>query len=226
MVKMPRQIRYILPQIPHHAVQRGNNRQQIFFDVEDRKFYLSNLKKYSKDEKVHIGSYCLMTNHIHLLLYPESSECLIKFMKSLSQLHTQHINRKYRRTGKLWENRYKLHIVDPAYEWIIARYIERNPIRANMVTVAEEYSYSSARAHLFGSVDGLLTMDLIKGKRDEYKEFFNRSEADELEHLDKIRTRIQKEKSLGSDEFIRKLEDKFKVSFKIQERGRHPKKTE
>lgn len=120
---MPRKTRYIIPQIPHHTLQRGNNRQRVFYDVEDRRRFLSSLTTLSKKENVLLGAYCLMTNHVHLLLYPQTSAGLIKLMKSLSQLHTQHINHKYKRTGKLWENRYKLNIIDPDYEWIVARYI-------------------------------------------------------------------------------------------------------
>src|SRR3989338_10855138 len=131
---MPRKIRYILPELAHHAIQRGNNRQNVFLDMDDRQSFLQSLGKYGRENNVYIGAYCLMTNHVHLLLYPETEEGLIVFMKLVSQMHSQRMNRKYRRSGKLWENRYKLHIVDPDYEWYVARYIELNPVRARMVT--------------------------------------------------------------------------------------------
>jgi putative transposase len=221
---MPRQIRYIIPGISHHAVQRGNNRQQIFFDKDDREVFLSNIKKYSKEQKVLIGAYCLMTNHIHLLLYPENAEGLIKFMKCVSQNHSQYINRKYKRSGKLWENRYKLHIVDPDYEWVVMRYIERNSLRAKIVAKAEEYFYSSAKSHLNGVQDKVLTKDVIENRINEYRIFFSESEANDIVHLNNIRANIQQEKPLGDKKFIEKLEVKFKTALVVRRRGRPSKK--
>lgn len=113
-----------------------------------------------------------MTNYIHLLLYPEEEKGLIKVMKKTAQYYTQYINRKYKRTGKLWENRYKLHIVDPESEWVMARYIENKPLRAKMVQSAESYEYSSARANLLGERNYLITKDIIKKNREEYRDFF------------------------------------------------------
>lgn len=221
---MPRKIRYIIPQVPHHAVQRGNNRQDIFFDQEDRLNFLSNLQKYSKKQQVSIGAYCLMTNHIHLMLYPESENNLAKFMKFVCQMHTQHINRKYRRSGKLWENRYKLHIVDPACEWVVARYIERNPVRARMVKNIEDYEYSSARAHLLLHTDRVLSKDILKNRLNEYREFFKDKESDSKQHLSSIREIIQQEKVWGNETFIKSLEERFQTIFRVRPRGR-PQKT-
>lgn len=220
---MSRKTRYIIPQIPHHALQRGNNRQAVFYDVEDRTTFLSNLIKNSKKENVLVGSYCLMTNHIHLLLYPQTPQALIKLMKSLAQLHTQYINRKYKRTGKLWENRYKLNIVDPNCEWIVARYIERNPVRAGIVKSAASYQYSSATAHLKMVKDELLTEDIIQDRGSEYLRFFNDDEADKKENLKNIQTIIEQEKAWGNIKFIKELEDRFKAVFRARKRGRPAK---
>ena len=217
---MPRKIRYIIPQIPHHALQRGNNRQPVFYDAEDRAIFLLNLIKNSKKENVLVGSYCLMTNHIHLLLYPQTPKGLIRLMKLLAQLHTQHINRKYKRTGKLWENRYKLNIVDPDCEWIVARYIERNPVRAGIVKSAASYQYSSAAAHLKMAKDELLTKDIIQGRGSEYMKFFDENEADKKENLKNIQMIVEQEKAWGSTKFIKDLEDRFKTVFRTRKRGR------
>lgn len=217
---MPRTVRYIIPNLAHHVLQRGNNRQNIFFDKKDRVYFLSKMKEISEKEKVLIGAYCLMTNHIHLLLYPKIADGMIKMLKLVAQFYTQCVNRRYRRTGKLWENRYKMHLVDPDYEWVVARYIERNPIRANMVKNATDYQYSSARAHLLGYKDIILTKNIIKSDRKAYFEFFNESESDTKEHLAQIRAVIQQQKVLGSLNFIKRLEDKFNVCFRIRRRGR------
>jgi len=217
---MPRKIRYIIPGIPHHAVQRGNNRQSVFFGKDDQEIFLSNLKKYASENKVNIGAYCLMTNHFHLLLYPETKQGIVRTMKFICQLHTQYINRKYQRSGKLWENRYKLHLVDPEYSWIIARYIERNPVRAGMIKKAERYEYSSAESHLLGKEDKILSENIIQGKVEEYRQDFNNAESMPAKQLEKIRTTIKQEKVLGGSKFIEEVEKRFKVGFQLRRRGR------
>ncbi|MFH1857236.1 MAG: transposase [Candidatus Omnitrophota bacterium] len=220
---MARKIRYIYPKLPHHALQRGNNRQPIFFDKEDRICFLSNLKKFSTKTGVVVGAYCLMTNHFHLLLYPNVREELIEMMKYIAQQHTQYINRKYGRSGKLWENRYKLNIVEPEYEWVIARYIEQNPVRAGMVKEAGEYKYSSARAHMNGEFDEMLGKDIIGKRREEYCEFIKEIKDNERERLSQIRATIQQEKALGGQDFMERLQEMFGVSFQARGKGRPAK---
>ncbi|MCF7874700.1 MAG: transposase [Candidatus Omnitrophica bacterium] len=215
---MPRQVRYIIPKVAHHAMQRGNNRQQIFFNSKDKQFFCQNLKKYSKEYKAYIGAYCLMDNHLHLLVYPDSKEGMIKFMKSISQYHTQYINRQYKRSGKLWENRYKMHLVDPDYEWTVARYIELNPVRANMVNDPTGYQYSSARNHLKDDKDDKINKDIIKERKKDYRGFVE--EGIKGKEIKQIRDVLQQGKILGTDEFIDKIEKKLKITLKVRGRGR------
>lgn len=215
---MPREIRYVVPKIPHHALQRGNNHQTIFFDNEDWQYFCTNLKKYSKEQKVYIGAYCLMSNHLHLLLYPDAKNGLINFMKSVSQIYSQHINRKYKRSGKLWENRYKLHLVDPEHEWAVARYIELNPVRAMMVKRAIDYPYSSARNNLKGIKDEITNMDIIKENKVAYQNFIN--EKIEEEEFKQIKESLQQNKAFGGEDFIKKMEKQFGNVFKVRNRGR------
>ena len=215
---MPRKIRCIIPKIPHHVVQRGNNHQEIFFDKKDREYFCENLKKYSNTQKVYIGAYCLMTNHLHLLLYPDREEGLINFMKFISQIYSQYINRKYKRSGKFWENRYKLHLVDPAYEWVVARYIELNPVRASIVRHPAGYQYSSARKNLKKIGDGIVSIDIIKGKQNDYQEFIG--EKIEAEETKQIQEALQQNKAVGGKKFIERVEERFSRVFKIRKRGR------
>jgi len=163
---MPRLGRTVAPGYPHHVVQRGNNRENVFFEKEDRTKYLSLLNKYAFKWNAPIMAYCLMSNHIHLLTKPLSEESLFKMMQGLTLCYTQYINRMYGRTGRLWESRYHSCIVDhDKYLWAVARYIEQNPVRAKMVERAEDYSYSSARAHVNGSEDAVLGEDLFHNDR-------------------------------------------------------------
>ncbi|MFH1191166.1 MAG: transposase [Candidatus Omnitrophota bacterium] len=220
---MPRKPRCILPGLPHHALQRGNNRSVIFHNQTDKEYFLGNLQRSSFENGVAIGAYCLMANHFHLLLYPESKEGFILFMKNISQIYSQHFNRKYKRTGKIWENRYKLNIVEPELEWVIARYIERNPVRAGIVKIAEQYPYSSAGMHLRGIADNILTKDIVKEKREEYGSFFNENTTGDQKLLLQLREATQQEKVFGRVDFIRGLEERTNLCFTLRARGR-PKK--
>jgi putative transposase len=125
--------RVVYPGIPHHGIQRGNHRQEIFLEDSDRHYYLKWMLSLAIDNKVPIIGYCLMTNHIHLLLLPQTVTGLINFMKVLSQRYTQYFNYTYHRTGKLWGNRYKLHPFEPETNSALLRYVERNPLRAGIV---------------------------------------------------------------------------------------------
>jgi putative transposase len=109
---MPRIARTVVRGFPHHVVQRGNNRENVFFNDEDRAVYLFLVKRYSEKWKTPILCYCLMNNHAHLLVRPSSEESLQKMMQGITLCYTQHINRKYRRSGSLWESRYYSCIVD------------------------------------------------------------------------------------------------------------------
>jgi putative transposase len=170
---MPRIARAVAIGFPHHVIQRGNNKEKVFFDKKDREQYLSLLKKYSEKWDSPILAYCLMSNHVHLLMKPKEEESLYKMMQGVTLCYTQYINRKYKRTGRLWESRYHSCIVDKElYLWAVARYIEQNPKRAKVVKKEEDFPYSSARAHINSVRDAVLGEDLFEeGQRKDYREF-------------------------------------------------------
>ncbi len=203
---MPRRARTVAPGYPHHVIQRGNNRETVFFDDEDRSVYLFLLKKYSEVWQSPIICYCLMTNHVHLLARPALGESLQKMMQGLTLCYTQHINRKRLRTGRLWESRYHSCIVDEdAYLWAVARYIEQNPLRAAIVKSPEDYMFSSAAAHMGFVQDPVLGEDLLgEGQVKEYVEFIKAGISSE--HLRDIRKSTKTGRPLGTDEFLAKME--------------------
>jgi putative transposase len=203
---MPRIARAIVPGISHHVVQRGNNREDVFFSDEDRAVYLFLLKTYSEKWSSAILCYCLMPNHVHLLAKPSSERSLQKMMQGISLCYTQHINRKYHRTGRLWESRYQSCMIDQeANLWEVARYIEQNPVRAAMVKNPQDYRYSSAPAH-FGLVyDPVLGEDLFDGaQRSDYIEFMQ-SVTPEAQTKE-IRRSAKTGRPLGTPEFVREME--------------------
>lgn len=131
---MPRRPRILLPDHPLHIVQRGINREPCFFAEEDYQCYLHWLEEAARDCGCAIHAYVLMTNHVHLLLTPTVSGAPVRLMQSLGRRYVQYVNRQYRRTGSLWEGRYKSSVVqEEAYLLACMRYIELNPVRAAMV---------------------------------------------------------------------------------------------
>lgn len=178
---MPRIARAVAVGFPHHIIQRGNNKEKVFFEEEDRQKYLELLKKYSDKWECPILAYCLMNNHVHLLVRPKREESLYKMMQGLTLCYTQYINRKYEKTGRLWESRYHSCIVDREhYLWAAARYIEQNPKRAKIVKKEEEYPYSSARAHVAGRRDDILGEKLFNdNRRKDYIAFIRESITEE-----------------------------------------------
>jgi putative transposase len=155
---MPRRARIMLSGIPVHVIQRGNNRQPCFYEANDRSFYLFHLGRLLTKAGCALHAHCLMTNHVHLLLTPNSLNSCGMLMKGIGQLHTQYMNRTYGRTGSLWEGRFRSCLVQ-AEDYLLAcyRYIETNPLRANLVSHPVEYPWSSYRANAEGKASALVT---------------------------------------------------------------------
>ncbi len=148
---MPRRARILLPGVSLHLIQRGNNRSACFYADEDYLFYLDVLMEQAKKHGCAIHAWCLMTNHVHLLATPESPDSAGLMMKGLGQRYVQYVNRAYRRSGTLWEGRFRSCLMqEEAYLLACYRYIEMNPIRAGMVEHPAEYRWSSYRANAQG----------------------------------------------------------------------------
>jgi len=222
---MSRIARAVALGFPHHVVQRGNNREKVFLNDEDKEKYLSLLKKYSGKWDSPILAYCLMSNHVHLLTRPTKNESLCKMMQGITLCYTQYINRTYKRTGRLWESRYHSSIVDKEkYLWAVARYIEQNPVRVKIVNKAEDYPHSSAKAHIHGVKDEILGEALFEGRqREDYIELMKASIKEE--EINSIRNHTKNGRPMGSESFIEKMERKLDRIFKSKPRGR-PKKGE
>jgi len=154
---MPRTARAVVPGIALHAIQRGNNRGRCFFRESDRTVYLSYLRRFAAPCGCLVHAYCLMSNHVHLLVTPQTADACGLLMKRLGQHYVQYVNRAHRRTGTLWEGRFRS-CVAASERYVLAcyRYIELNPVRAGMVSHPHEYRWSSHCANALGESDGLL----------------------------------------------------------------------
>lgn len=209
---MPRRPRVTLPGVPMHVIQRGNNRQVCFCSDEDCRFYLDWLTEYAAKAGCSVHAYVLMTNHVHLLLSSNSASGLGDLMKALGQRYVQYFNRTYRRSGTLWEGRFRSCLLhDEAYFLACQRYIELNPVRAGMVEHPADYPWSSARGHFFGQENPLLTPHQLylaldsdpAARREAYRELFRH----ELEPgvLDTIRRATNGNFVLGDDRFAEEV---------------------
>src|SRR5580658_287164 len=155
---MARLSRYFVRDQPLHVIQRGNNRSAIFFGNDDYARYRSWLTDAAAEYGCAVHAYVLMTNHVHLLVTPTSAESLPRTIQSLGRRYVRHVNTVYRRTGTLWEGRYRAApIQSEAHFLACCRYIELNPVRAGMVAHPREYPWSSWHAHARGAGDALVS---------------------------------------------------------------------
>lgn len=221
---MPRIARIIAPGYPHHITQRGNNRATVFFDDEDRQTYLKLLSGYAHKHSLQIWAYCLMDNHIHLLAVPETETALARGIGLTNQVYTQYLNRKLNQSGRVWQNRFFSCVVgSEQYLWAVARYIERNPLKVGLAERADDYQWSSAKAHLTETNDTVLhtTTWLPQSERAAYSEFVL-AENDGMD--DAIRKATRTGRPFGSENFIEKLELQLNQALKPQKVGRPRKK--
>ena len=210
---MPRRARITLADVPHHIIQRGNNRSACFYTDDDYFQYLDWLEKYSLEYDCQVHAYVLMTNHVHLLVTPSTSDGLAKMMKCLGQRYVQYINRTYSRSGTLWVGRFKSCITrEDKYVLSCYRYIELNPVRANMVEHPGEYFWSSYRANAQLEPNKLISPHgayLALGRNDEdrqkqYRELFKSELSSKL--INELRSAINSNYALGTEQFKTEIE--------------------
>lgn len=211
---MPRRARLYIPDLPYHVVQRGNNREPCFLAETDYRRYLEDLQASAGTHRCRVHAYVLMTNHVHLLVTPMTEQPGIgDMMQALGRRYVYYINKTYRRTGTLWEGRYKASLVDSdAYLLTGMRYIELNPVRAGMVQHAGEYTWSSYGANAQGREDPLLSphpLYMALGttateRQHAYRELFRHHVDDAQLHA--IREALNHELVLGRSHFKDKIE--------------------
>lgn len=210
MARLPR---FYLPGQPLHVIQRGNNREPIFAADADFHFYLRCMQEAAETHSLTVHAYVLMTNHVHLLVTPATDVSLAKTLQSIGRRYVQYFNYSYQRTGTLWEGRYKSTLIDSErYLLTCMRYIEMNPVRANMVAHPGDYSWSSYQANAQGRENVLIARHELfqrlgrTGDEREaaYRQLFRAqvSKAD----VDAIRDATNKGWALGDNSFSAKVE--------------------
>ena len=194
----------VIPGLPHHVTQRGNRRQRTFFSDRDYKTYLQLMGQACRAFGVEIWAYCLMPNHIHLLVVPQTEIALAKAIGHGHEAYTRYFNFKNKWRGYLWQGRFSSFPVDDAHLLLAARYIELNPVKAKLVDRPEDYTWSSARAHLFLSKDTFINSPALLRHIPEWKRFLE-EEITKI-HVDLLEKHERSGRPLGTVTFLRHLE--------------------
>ena len=224
---MPRKPRFFLPNVPVHMMIRGNSQQAIFAEEEDYFAYRSWLREASELYDCKIHAYVLMTNHVHILLSADDTRNISKLSQSVGRKYVPYFNHKYGKSGALWEGRFKASSVDSEFYLLACyRYIEMNPVRANMVKDASDYAWSSYHRNANGDTDMTITphsvylrLGITKDNRQRaYKALFEKTLSDEL--VSEIHQTNQTGTPLGSEKFKNQIEELLNVKVGYTKRGR------
>ena len=215
---MPRRSRLVLPNTPMHIIQRGNNRQDCFFDDEDYAAYLRWLREIANKTQCAVHAYALLSNHVHLLLTPANAASISDLMRLLGQRYVQYINRAYNRTGTLWEGRYRSCVTtEDRYVIGCYQYIELNPVRNQLVDQPEDYRWSSYAINAQGEPSNLIQPHaayLKLGKQPvqrvaAYRALFDTPQDKQL--VDEIQAATQGNYALGTPQFAARVEKTLKI---------------
>ncbi|MBN1548248.1 MAG: transposase [Syntrophaceae bacterium] len=214
---MSRIARIIATGYPHHITQRGNRRQQTFFNDEDYAAYLALLSEWTRKHSLDVWAYCLMPNHVHLIVVPETQDGLARAIGEAHRRYTWRINFREGWRGHLWQERFSSFPMDENYLLAAARYIEMNPVAAGLVKKPEEYRWSSARAHLEGLDDQLVKVAPLIEIVGDWGNFLRLSAESEVKSLHRHE---KTGRPLGGPSFIEKLENQLERILQPMKRGR------
>jgi putative transposase len=215
---MARIARVVAPGIPHHVTQRGNRRQQTFFNDEDYRAYLDLMSEWCIKFNVETWAYCLMPNHIHLIVLPETKDGLNLAIGEAHRRYTRRINFREGWRGHLWQGRFSSFILDQSYLLACTRYVELNPVRAGLVKNPEDWPWSSAGPHFKRKDDMLVkTKPLMEMVKSPWKTFLS-VDAQESE-MELFRKHERTGRPIGDEAFIERLEGLLDRKLKPQKPG-------
>lgn len=229
---MPRAARIVLPNHPHHVIQRGHNRKTVFIDESDFEFYLNNLAELKEEVPCLVYAYCLMPNHVHLIVDPGSDrENLARLLKPLAQRQARRVNKQRSRSGALWEGRFRSSpIQTDRYLLTCCRYVDLNPVRAELVATPEQYRWSSCKARLGLETipwldDDHLLSQLGRNRRNRRIKYRNLLAAGmSTEQLYIIRNAVHQGRLTGDGDFVKAANSQFSRFLGIRRAGRPKKK--
>jgi len=221
---MARLARVVVPGVPHHVTQRGNRRQETFFNEEDYAAYLTLLGEWCGRCGVEVWAYCLMPNHVHLIVVPDSEDGLRRGLGEAHRRYTRRINFREGWRGHLWQGRFASFAMDERYLLRAARYVELNPVRAKLCRAPWRWRWSSAAAHVAGRDDGLVRVRPLLERVKDWREFL--TEALEAQEIELLRRHERTGRPLGASAFLDRIERTLGRIVRPAKRGRKPKPAE
>jgi putative transposase len=200
---MARMARVVVPGYPHHVTQRGNRRQKTFFCEDDYRYYIELMSQFTEEAGTEVWAYCLMPNHVHLVMVPGEEDGLRAALGEAHRRYTRYVNVRQGWRGHLWQERFHSFVMDEQYLLATVRYVERNPVVARLCRQPADWLWSSAYAHLAAQDDGLVRVKPMLDRVDDWAAYLS-SEHDEEVEVIKLHTSTGR--PLGATYFVEHLE--------------------
>ena len=220
--KMPRDARVVCAGVPHHVTQRGNYRQDIFDEEEDREKYMEFFMKYREKFNVKLYAWCLMSNHVHFVVEPSTEKGLADLFKFTHMRYSMYFNRKKRASGHLFQGRFYSSPLDADHMYEALRYVELNPLRAGIISRVDAYKWSSMKMRLTGKGKYALSSVHEYVEIDDWKAYLKEKCDEEI--LKTLRERTRTNRPSGDVKFIKKIEKLSGQTFNFSKKGRPKKK--
>jgi putative transposase len=201
---MPKFARLVVTDCPHHIIQRGNRRQRVFFDDSDWDLYLKLIKSHAERAGISFVAYCLLNNHVHLIGVPKTPQSFARGIGEAHRKYTNIINIREGWKGYLWQGRFISFPMDERHLYVAIRYVERNPVRAGIVKEAEDYPWSSARAHIDKTDDILVSGGRNPLGIEDWKAYLK--EIDDADFIEQMKRCEKNSRPLGDNDYLRRLE--------------------
>jgi putative transposase len=200
---MARMARVVVPDYPHHVTQRGNRRQKTFFSDDDYRFYIDLMSQFTRASGTEVWAYCLMPNHVHLVMVPSEEDGLRAALGEAHRRYTRHVNARQGWRGHLWQERFHSFVMDERHLLATVKYVERNPVVAGLCRHPADWHWSSAKAHLTGRDDGLVKVSPMLDRITNWTDYLSAGHHDETAI---IQQHTRTGRPLGSTNFIENLE--------------------
>jgi REP-associated tyrosine transposase len=215
---MARLSRIVIPGLPHHITQRGNRRAQTFFEQGDYALYRDLLCEAARKAEAEIWCYCLMPNHVHIIIVPSDEDGLRRTFADVHRRYTGYVNARMRVTGHLWQGRFGSVVMDEEHLAHAVRYVSLNPVRARLVEWAQDWPWSSVAAHLSGRNDALVKVAPVMQRYGDFATFLNQ-DIDVTGAYKMLRQSETTGRPVGDNKWIEKLEKLTARQLKPQKRG-------